>query len=59
MEGPEGIKNTGNKAKETTRTIASIGRPNAVASHCKIGIRTYNRKKVRVYDIDQYGNKRH
>lgn len=41
MEGPEGIKNTGKSAKEATSTIARTGRPKAVASHCKIGRRTY------------------
>lgn len=42
MEGPEGIKSTGNNAKEATSTRARTGRPKAVASHCMIGMRTYN-----------------
>ena len=50
MEGPEGIKKTGNKAKETTRTMASIGRPKAVASHCRIGIKTYNQTNTITLD---------
>lgn len=40
MEGPEGIRNTGNKAREATSISASTGRPNAVASHCNNGKRT-------------------
>lgn len=39
MEAPEGIKITGNNAKEATSTKASTGRPKAVASHCIIGRR--------------------
>lgn len=42
IEGPEGIKNTGNKAREATSTRARTGRPKAVASHCMRGMRTYN-----------------
>jgi len=37
MEGPEGIKNTGNKAREATSTRARTGRPKVVASHSMIG----------------------
>lgn len=42
MEGPEGIKNTGKRAREATSTRARTGRPKAVASHCMKGKRTYS-----------------
>ncbi|KAG5625840.1 hypothetical protein H5410_011058 [Solanum commersonii] len=41
IDGPEGIRNTGNSAKEATSTRARTGRPNAVASQCRVGIRIY------------------
>lgn len=44
MDGPEGIKRTGNKAKEATRTRARTGRPKAVASHRRSGSRTCTKR---------------
>lgn len=41
MEGPEGTRITGKRAKEAMRTRASTGRPKAVASHCMIGNKIY------------------
>jgi hypothetical protein len=43
MEGPEGIRNTGNKARDAVSTRERTGRPKAVASHSIIGKRTYNK----------------
>lgn len=41
MDGPEGTRITGNKAKDATSTKARTGRPKAVASHSIIGRRIY------------------
>ena len=40
IEGPEGTKITGNRAKEAISTSARTGRPKAVDSHCILGRRT-------------------
>jgi hypothetical protein len=44
IEGPEGTRITGKRAKDATRTTANTGRPKALASHCMIGKRTYNKQ---------------
>ena len=43
IEGPEGTRITGKRAKDATRTTANTGRPKALASHCMIGKRTYSK----------------
>lgn len=47
IDGPEGSRTTGKKAKEATSTRARTGRPNAVDSHCRNGMRTYVKRNIK------------